>query len=309
MSMKRSALASLSVVAVMLLGACGGGGGSGDKPDVEASGDAEAAEDNEPVALREFIRSSAEKAAGVDSSRLEMRMEIPGPGGTPLKLTATGAVDNAKTLASMEMDMGSIAPEMAGKMTILVAGKTIYMRFPEAMGAPKPWAKIDLTQMGEMAGVDLDTLMSQANQADPRAMLGLLSAASDDVEEIGTEDVRGVATRHFKMTVDLQRTVQDASEDVKAAMAQAVEQFGFGTYPAEVWIDDDDLPRRVAFSMDLSKAKIPGAEGIDPGAAGLGTMTIEMDMFDYGVDVDLEIPPASETMDMAEFMGGMGQGS
>jgi hypothetical protein len=51
--------------------------------------------------------------------------------------------------------------------------------------------------------------------------------------------------------------------------------------------------------MDLSKAKVPGAEG----AAATGMAKFSMEFFDFGEDVKVAIPPADETIDLAELLG------
>ena len=58
------------------------------------------------------------------------------------------------------------------------------------------------------------------------------------------------------------------------------------SFPMDVWIDDDGLPRR--FTMDLT---IPGT----------GSVSMRMDFSDYGRAVDVSAPPASETMSMQEL--------
>ena len=58
------------------------------------------------------------------------------------------------------------------------------------------------------------------------------------------------------------------------------------TFPMDVWIDGDGLPRR--FTMEL---KIPGA----------GSVAMRMDFTDYGRSVDVSAPPASETISMQQL--------
>jgi hypothetical protein len=55
--------------------------------------------------------------------------------------------------------------------------------------------------------------------------------------------------------------------------------------------------------MDLSKSKVPGAED----AAATGTAKVSMEFYDFGKDVDVAIPPADQTIDLAELLGGAAQ--
>lgn len=301
---KRRRLAALSFAALSLLAACGGGSGP--------SGDAsvEAADDSGPspaVDLGDLVSSSVTKATGIDTSRFSMTMSIPGADGKPVEVAAKGAVDSAAPFMNMEMDMGSMVPGMSGTMTMLFDGTAMYMKFPAFAGmlGDKEWVKLDLASMSKMSGMDMEALLKQMQQSDPKANLAMMTGASDDVTEVGREEVRGVDTRHLKMTVDMQQSLASAPAEVKEALAKAIEQFGTGTFPAEIWIDDDNLPRRVAYTMDLSK--VAGA-----GGPAVGEVRMIMDFFDYGAEVDTTVPADSETADLFEFLGrmaGSGMGS
>jgi hypothetical protein len=62
--------------------------------------------------------------------------------------------------------------------------------------------------------------------------------------------------------------------------------------PVDVWIDDDGLLRRM--SMDMSVAG--------------QTAHLQMEIWDYGVDVNVEAPPADQVGDMGSMLGDLGEG-
>jgi hypothetical protein len=101
------------------------------------------------------------------------------------------------------------------------------------------------------------------------------------------------------MTVDLGKAVANAPEGLRATVAKAAEMMGTGTYPAEIWLGDDGLPRRMQYTMDISKMKLPDNT---PSPFGAGNMEFRMDLYDFGVDVGVVVPPASQTADMAELL-------
>jgi hypothetical protein len=126
-----------------------------------------------------------------------------------------------------------------------------------------------------------------------------LRGASDDIEELGKEEVRGVETTHYRATVDLEEAAEQGAEigelsdemreQLQAEIERMKAQTGLDTLPVDVWVDEDDLLRRM--KMDLSFA----VEGEQVG------MDMTMDFFDFGVDVRVARPPADQTIDITEL--------
>lgn len=299
--MNRRVVAVLSLAAVALTGACGKSSPTGaPKPGVEVSA---GTKQDDSTKLRGLMLAAASKVADSPTSRFEMQMTMPSPNG-PMPITSTGAVNNTTGLMSMELDMASLGiPGAAGTTTVLFDGKAFYYRFPPAMRSAfgnKEWVKMGLDTLSKASGLDLESLLQQFKQSDPAASTALLTSAATDITEIGNQDVRGVPTRHFKMTVDMQKAVTDAPERLRSTVAKVAEMMGTGTYPAEIWIADDGLPRRMQYSMDLSKMKLPGTTTPSPLA---GNVDFRMELFDFGVDVGVVVPPAANTADLADFLG------
>ncbi|MGH9036672.1 MAG: hypothetical protein ACRD0O_12995 [Acidimicrobiia bacterium] len=308
--MNRRLTALLAAGSLALLGACGGGDGDSNqagstKPD---------ASDKEASAL-DLVLASAGRAADAKTSRFEFTMSLSGPNGEPVNLTATGASDSSVPLMSLDMDMASVIPGTppgGATVSTVFDGKSVYMRFPAdlAAGLPggKDWARLDLAALSSEAGIDVAALAAQFNSSDPLANIAHQTGAAGEVTEVGTEDVRGISTRHLKMTVDLQKATEQVTsklsgpnaERLKAAVTQAATTVGVTQLPIEAWIDADGLPRRLVYEMDLSKAKVPGAEG----APATGTAKVSMEFFDFGEDVNVSVPAPENTFDLAELLGG-----
>lgn len=311
--MNRRLTALLAAGSLALLGACGGGDGKSNqagsaKPDASGQGD-----DTGELSALDLVLASAGHAVDAKTSRFEFTMSVTGPNG-PVNLTATGASDSSVPLMSLDMDMASIIPGTppgGATVSTVFDGKAVYMRFPPELAAGLPggkqWARLDLAALSSQAGIDVAALTAQFNSSDPLANIALLAGAAGEVTEVGTEDVRGVSTRHLKMTVDLQKAAEQLTskvsgpnaERLRAAVTQAATTVGVNQLPMEAWIDADGFPRRLAYEMDLSKAKVPGAEG----APATGTAKVSMEFFDFGQDVDVNIPPIGETVDLAELLG------
>jgi hypothetical protein len=311
--MNRRLTALLAAGSLALLGACGGGDGKSNQAGSATDKKDASGESPTPLSALDLVLASAGHAVDAKTSRFEFTMSLTG-GAAPVNLTAKGASDSSVPLMSLDMDMASIIPGTppgGATVSTVFDGKAVYMRFPDELAAGLPegkrWARLDLAALSSQAGIDVASLSAQFNSSDPLANIALLTGAAGDVTEVGTEDVRGISTRHLKMTVDLQKaTEQIASkisgpnaERLKAAVTQAATTLGATQLPIEAWIDADGLPRRLVYEMDLSKAKVPGAEG----APATGTAKVSMEFFDFGEDVNVSIPPAGETVDLAELLG------
>lgn len=221
---------------------------------------------------------------------------------------ATGAIDFDEQRGHLEMDLSSLAPAGApptGDTTFRAVfdGTTVYMQLP-IPGLPTPWVRIEA---GELEGLEgLEQLESFSN--DPTQSFAFLQGASDDIEEVGTEDVRDTSTTHYRMTVDLQRAVEEAPEEARKFLEQQIEVLGSDTLPMDVWLDDEGRVRRQSFQIDLSQIDL-GAAGATPAPAPsdlTGTITTTTEYYDFGTEVVVEIPPEDQVTDLADLMDVMG---
>lgn len=233
------------------------------------------------------------------SARMTMEMVMTG-GQQDVTVTADGAVDFAGQRSTMTMSMGQEAADAGfGNIRLIIEGTTIYMEMPNAeeLGLPTAWVKMDAEDMTGMQG--MGELQQMSN--DPTKSMALLHGVSDDVTEVGTEDVRGAPTTHYRATIDLENARDEVPEDARAFLQQQIDVLGASTMPIEVWIDDAGRVRRQR--VDLDMAKMAQAT---PGAPTNLTMTFEV--FDFGAPVDAEPPPADEVTDFAELQKGAGAG-
>jgi hypothetical protein len=284
-------LACIGLTALALVG-CGGG------KDVVATA--------EPISL-ERLASAASTSADASSGRFAFSVEMSLPGADdPIALAGEGASDAAADRSAMSLDMSSFAkllgslfgaaaapdaPDFddpdAWRIDVVQVGEDAYVRFP-AMADELPdgtsWVRGDYAGVGALgAGVDDFT------QVDPRELLGLLRAASGDVEVVGTEELRGSETTHYRATVDPAEYAKTASdhEQLDALVDELVKQSGIGDVPVDVWLDTTGMVRKVT----LAFAATP------PGGTGTAESSVSFELWDYGEPVTIEAPPASEVVD------------
>jgi hypothetical protein len=220
---------------------------------------------------------------------------------------ATGAIDFAEQRGHLEFDLSSLAPTgtpAAGNTTFRAVfdGTTVYMQLP-IPGLPTPWVVIDASELEGLEG--LEQLNSFSN--DPTQTFAFLKGASDDIEEVGTEDVRDASTTHYRMTVNLEQAAEEAPEEAKKFLEQQIEVLGTDELPMDVWLDDEGRVRRQSFQIDLSQLDLEAAGATPPPGAPsemTGTITTTTEYYDFGSEVVVEIPPADQVTDLLDVIGG-----
>ncbi len=269
----------------------------------------------EPITAEQLTRA-ASASVEAKSSRFDLAFgfTFPGAPGT-FELAGEGAFDSAKERATMTLDLSSLggllgglmgglggqdAPDFgnpeAWKLDAIVDGKVAYLRFPAMAGKlpeGKTWVKIDATKAGKGAsGLGLEGLESFTN-SDPRSLLDVLKAVSGEIETVGTEELRGTPTTHYRATLDLRNLDQLVPEaetqgaDLGAMLDQVLGQAGLSEMPFDVWLDEAGLVRKVEASFSMAP----------PGEQGKLEASMSFELYDYGVEVDVTPPPAGEVVD------------
>lgn len=300
--MRRLILILVPVLAALSLAACGGGSG-GDAVVSTQAGSADS-----------ILAAAASNASGAGSSRVDftVTMQIPEQEG-PVTLSGQGAFDYEARRGELTYDFGDLfaalgqtLPGADEPVEIILDGNVFYMKFgllSNLVPGVKPWIKFDLESLAGQEGLDLSQFQS-LNQGDPSQVLEYLRAAGS-VEEVGTEEVRGVETTHYKGVIDLDQVAElapaDARDQLQQSIDQLKEQAGLTELPVEVWVDGDGLPARIQYSFDGSM--LAGGEG-----EGFKTI-FTMELYDWGTEVNVEPPPAGEVTDSSELTGLAGGGT
>jgi hypothetical protein len=182
------------------------------------------------------------------------------PGGQSVVLSGDGGF--AKHDGTFRLDFN--AGGLGGSIDAVIQGTELYVRSPlfaDALSKGKTWLKLDLSKQASAQGLDLTKLAAQ----DPAQTLDRLQSLGN-VKELGTEQVDGVDTTHYRGRL--------AAQTAGGAAAG----------PFDVWVGKDDgYVRRVQFAT---------------GAAGsTAAARLTMDLSDFGKDVTITVPSAAETAD------------
>ena len=127
----------------------------------------------------------------------------------------------------------------AQAMELILLGQAMYLKSPD-LGTADKWVKIDLSDPNSLFG-----MIGKAT--DPEVMFKAMESPKK-LELIGTEDVDGVATNHYRITLDPSKYL--AAMEFPAAMADMLPE----ELVTEMWVDADNLPRKFAQTLEVPSA-------------------------------------------------------
>ena len=276
--MRKSGIA-IAMAAALAFAACGSSGPSQSAPTTPVKNG------------RAVVLTSVVKTAAADSAKVSIDMSFDGFG-AGLNMSADGAIDFASGDSDITMEFGGggilgslLPPDVEARR---VDGTT-YVHMPVGLPSGKEWIAVP----SGSAGSGSNTALGIGNSTSPTKILAYLEKVSNGVKEVGTETVRGVETTHYTAEVDLGKAVDGA--DVPHALRDEVGKVAgdIGTVPVDIYIDGDGLLRREKLEMNFGSffSGVGGASG----AAGSGsTVTMQLDLYDFGSPVNVEAPPADQ---------------
>jgi hypothetical protein len=285
---------ALAAVFALLLAACA----SGTATDTADSPTAAATEpDIDPAGMdSEALDRVAEAAANTadqGTTRFEITLQSAGTQGADGTQPVT--VEGEEDFAAEQRRMTFQAPN--GELEMIIDGTDVYIQLPAT--EDEQWARVELDDLiGD--GVGFGGPGGLPFQS-PQENLAVLSNAATGAEEGDTEDVRGESTTRYDLTVDLERAADDL-EDGNETAQQLAQQSGVTELGMQVWIDDADLIRRIAYTLDLSQAEVDAdeVEGAEVEAEPEGSVTITIEYFDFGATLDITLPDDDAIVDIDE---------
>lgn len=246
------------------------------------------------------VAEAATKTAEHGSSRVEFTIAM-NVGGESFDMTGSGAFDyrNPRGFLTYRMALPGLGDM---RMDLRMIGMKMFMRMPaeltgQALPGGKEWVGLDLGKSLEKLGLGS---LDFAQQGDPAQTLKYLRAASSDVRAAGKADVRGVQTTRYVGAMDFRKALDagldelelsDAErEQARKGMQAMIDQLGTTTVPIEVFVDGDGMLRRLKMAL---ATKVAGDSLV---------MRMQMDLFDFGVDVDVKAPAASGVLDLTGML-------
>jgi hypothetical protein len=198
-------------------------------------------------------------------------------------MSGEGDFRNNPNLGSMTL---SVSGPHALTMQEVVKDTTIYMSsdvFRSELPFGKSWLSMDIAKTTKAFGLDPSALSSSTQS--PTEALATLRASGGRVTKVGAETIGGVSTTHYTAVLDADRVAKVSNALNKAYGANVTYQ------PVDVWIDGQDLVRRIHMAFSISGGTTLPATSMD--------MTIAFS--NYGEAVDVSVPSDDATLDVTKL--------
>ena len=258
------------------------------------------------------LTQAASTSASTDTAKFALTFEMAVPGADQsLSFSAEGGFDTPAKRSRMTIDLSSLAELMKQlgsslggtvtgdlgdssdwKLEAIMDGDVAYLNFPliaKDLPDGKTWIKGDAEDFSRADTSGLGQFGSLSGM-DPRDVFGFLKAVSGSIESVGSEEVRGVTTSHYRATLDpakLAELVPAEQRESLGGVDEAARQAGLTELPLDVWIDADQRIRKLSIELD---AKMPGSD-----KSLKASFVVEL--YDYGTPLELDLPPADQVAD------------
>jgi hypothetical protein len=235
------------------------------------------------------VASAATKTQHAGTFHFDFKASI-GLFGQQLQFSGSGVSDTANGAAQLTMDFSGLPAALTkngSTVEAIIVDKTMYVKLPflnAHVPTGKAWMKVDLAQAARASGGSL----SSFDDADPQQWLRQLLVSSD-TQKLGTDTVQGEQMTHYSLRIDLSKLAQ-VPADKRAAVQGAPAQLDMKKIPVDVWVDSQGLVRRESISSTLGKA-----------ASGNSSLTLTMNMSDFGTTSSITAPPADQVFDATKL--------
>lgn len=262
---RRLGAAALAITMGLGLAACGSsdGGTNDSSQSAETDGKGELVE----LSSQDFYPSLM--SALMDAETFAMKSTSSANGQTTTIDAVARYSDDA-----LEMSATTSGPET---MEMLIVDNALFMKAP-SLSAEGKWMKVDLDQGGlfGMLGKSMDPQVLFKAMEEPKSL-----------ELVGEEEIDGVQTNHYRITMD----PKDYMEALE--LPEEMAEFLPKEVTAQMWLDADNLPRKFAQSTTT------------PSVAGGPETKTDVEGFysDFGSDVEIEAPPADQVIDAPALPG------
>jgi hypothetical protein len=244
------------------------------------------------------VQGAAATTTQARSARFSMTVRTSFAGEQVPASTATteGVYDYAAHKGQMDTTVKMAGIPFRTTQRTLVIGSAVYTKLPTPPELPdgeaaiweghhKPWVKLESPkELAGHSGLGPDFGPGPSDgPGDPTEALRYLQAASSKAEVVGTEQVRGVPSTRYAVTLDAAKLPAHVPKEFQGLVEEAGLAF---PRPADIWIDRQGRLRKIHYALTM---KVPGA-----GAAAPVTTETTLELYDFGVEVHVVPPPASQ---------------
>jgi len=207
-----------------------------------------------------------------------------------VSVTETGVFDFARSRGVVSMQ------NPVGITEIFLPPKT-YIKVPGGVSRWLPPGKSWIAVDAGSSGLPGSSLLGPfgGGGTDPADLLASLTAISAGVTRLGAATVRGVPVTGFRVRIDPAKAAARLPRWERAGFRGFARSLGPGPIPVQVWVDGQNLVRRVTLSL-----RLPRGVGAPAGAR----LVQATDFYGFGVPVRVSAPPAAQVASMSQVTWG-----
>ena len=262
---RRSPALRLALATALTLSACGGDGGPG--PTAGTGGDSVSnsstptpggGKDSTPTLSNSTKSSSTSSStstdtgAPFDAAEFTDRLEAAVDANPTVKIDVTAKIaGQSQASATGVQDLSADSLDM----DVSLAGQQLGYRLVDGqyyLAQPPKWVKVDEDSTNPL----VKTTVDQVQILSMRRQLDAFVAGVEKAGNKGTEDVGGVSTTHYTATVDTATSMRELGMKPAPGAPETV------IY--DVWLDEDDLIRRMEFTLNDATARLLASEWGEP---------------------------------------------
>jgi hypothetical protein len=228
-------------------------------------------------------------------AKVSMTASLKAPTGESYAVSAAGVVSKD------EGDVIVQLPNSGGQAELRYldenGDRVLYVNAPQLSNSilgGKPWVRVDLQQLGQKLGIDLNQLGAGAGAGagqNPGDILDLLRSVGS-VQTVGTETVGGASTTHYRATIELDQVAQNLGGPLGQVAYDELTKSGAPTsVPVDVWVGDDGLVHQVKID-----------ETVPVQSGGTATVQVQLDVSDYGAPASVAAPPSDQVLDVSGLL-------
>jgi hypothetical protein len=171
---------------------------------------------------------------------------------------------------------------------------TVYMRLPflaDKLPEGKSWLKIDMSKVAQATHGAAVPQALDIGQVDPNQLLQYLKASAGHIQKLGTEQLYGVSTTHYRATLQLAAVLRQLPPQQRTAAQPLLQHIGnAGTIPIDVWVDAKSRVRRMQMSLNIA------------GPTASGSATVTVGFTEYGAVPAVTPPPEGEVVNLTGLL-------
>lgn len=208
------------------------------------------------------VAQAAEVTSAAGTVHMSFAMTIGSPAlSSPITANGSGYFDYAQHDGAMSFTLEGIpaaeaAAAGAGQLHIeeVLEPDALYLTSPLFAGhlpGGARWLRIDLSKLD--GGLDVESL--ESGESNPAQFLEYLRAHGGSATKVGTEELDGVQTTHYRGSVDLSDALAKLPAAERASAEAMLEQAGISSIPFDAWIDAQHRVRRLQMSFAVKSAQ------------------------------------------------------